>query len=231
MASALEMEREARPAYVEFKRIPIEDKAETLKQGHYVAKDVDYAYITPSYSKDVMKHKCSVWFPQLEIDKRNGRIPESWVEAYKKQYEAFKNGQELPVNGVPIKGWGIISPAQQETLIKMKILTVEDLSKANDEGIKRIGMGGLELKNKAVAWLKELDDKGSSSIEIADLKQQLVNAEGVIENQKTQIEDMKRRLNLYENESQPTVVEESTEITAVDILEDAAPSQKRKRSK
>jgi len=172
---------DARMPYVRFERVPYEDKAASLQAGHYVAKDIDMANITPPYSKDIMKYKVDSWFNQLTVDAQNGRIPSEWVEQYKKAYEAWKNGQELPLNGIPIKGWGVISPAQQETLIRMHVLTVEQLAEINSEGIGRIGMGGQDLKNKANAWLKSLKKSGGISIENAELKKKVDSQEFIIE--------------------------------------------------
>lgn len=158
--------------YVRFERIAVEDAAATREAGHYVARDVDMANITPPYSKDVMKYKVANWLEQLKVDAINARIPGEWVDKYKAAYEAWKRGQELPLDGFPIKGWGICSPAQQETLIKLHILTVEQLAAVNDEGLRRIGMGAVDLKNKAVAWLKQLDKAGKPAIEMAALKRE-----------------------------------------------------------
>ncbi|MCK9622144.1 MAG: hypothetical protein M0R47_16610 [Methylobacter sp.] len=158
--------------FVRFERIAVEDAAASREAGHYVAKDVDMANITPPYSKDVMKYKVVAWLGQLKIDAMNARIPADWVEKYTAAYEAWKRGQEMPVDGYPIKGWGVISPAQQETLIKLHILTVESLAAANDEGLRRIGMGAHDLKNKADAWLKQLKKAGPATVEIAALKKE-----------------------------------------------------------
>jgi hypothetical protein len=158
--------------FVRFQREAVENKSETLRQGHYVATDVDYVFVTPPYSKDIFKQKVAAWFSQIEQDAQNQRIPSEWVSDYKKAYDYFKKGQELPLDGIAIKGWGVISPAQQETLIKMHILTVEQLAAVNDEGLKRIGMGSVDLKNKAKAWLLSLKKSGSVSIEIAQLKKE-----------------------------------------------------------
>ena len=163
-------DQEARMPYVRFERVAVENKAESLKQGHYVAIDVDFACVTPPYSKDVMKFKVQNWFDQLEKDAAKNRFPHSWIGQFKKAYEAWKNGQELPLNGVPIRGWGIISPAQQETLIKLNILTVEQLAAVTEEGTRRIGMGAIDLKNKAQAWLKTLNKSGKAALEIAELR-------------------------------------------------------------
>jgi len=158
--------------FVRFERIPVENKVRSLEEGRYVAVDVDYVNVTPPFSKDIFKQKAAAWFEQLERDVQNNRISEAWVLDYKKAYEYWKRGQELPLEGTPIKGWGVISPAQQETLIRMNVLTVEVLAKINDEGIRRIGMGGIDLKNKASAWLKTLGKSGAATLEIAALKKE-----------------------------------------------------------
>lgn len=234
MVSALDEQREDRPAYVRFERVPVEDIAATLEAGHFVAKDVDYALITPPYSKDVMKYKVKAWFDILEQDFRNGRLPESWLVNYKKAYEMFKNGQEMPLNGTAIRGWGIISPAQQETLIKMNVLTVEDLASMNDEGLKRIGMGSIELKNKAKNWLLNLKDNGALVVQMADLQKKFANQEALIGRQTEVMEEMTRRLAMYETEENRSakVVPIVTESIGVDdILDDDEDAVKVARKK
>lgn len=170
--SDIEIKQE-KPAYVTFERRPVQDVVASEREGRYIATDVDYVKITPAYTKDVMIHKVKDWFSKLENDVRNERIPSAWVDHYKKHYAAFQSGQELPLDGTPIRGWGVLSPAQQEMLIRSMILTVEDLAGVNDDGIRRIGMGGVDLKNKAIAFLKSAKDTGSLVMENARLKAQL----------------------------------------------------------
>lgn len=212
------IDRKEKPSLVRFERVAIEDKAESLKQGKYVAKDVDFALVTAPYSKDVWKCKIKDWFPYLEHELRNERIPQSWYEHYKKSYEAWCNGQELPLIGTPIKGWGVIGPAKQEELIRLGILTVEMLSDVNDEGAKRIGMGVTELKAKAKAWLSQLNDKGPATQEIARLTVDNNNLQGQIKSLTAQVEKLMAMV------EKPEVVvrndESSNEITAQDLVED-----------
>jgi len=190
------MERKERPPYVKFVRTAIDDPAATKSAGHYVAKDVDFAHITPAYSKDIFKQPVDEWFSQLENDVRNERIPQQWLEQFKESYRAFQNGQEMPLHGTPIKGWGVISPAQQETLIRMNCLTVEDLSKMNDEGIKRFGMGAAELKMKATAWLDELKEKGSSVVRVGQLEQENALLRKNLEDLTKVVEDLKSAIEI-----------------------------------
>jgi hypothetical protein len=210
--------REERPAYVRFERRPIEDKEASLREGRYVAKDVDFALITPPYSKDCVEQKVSRWLEDLDRGLRDGRIPKQWVDLWKDGFNKWKNGQEVPLHGTPILGWGVISPAQQKMLIAINCLTVEDLAQVNDEGMKRIGMGGLELRNKAKAWLASMRDHGSVTVELASLKSENSVLKGSVESLSRQVENLTRMLQSTPMQA-PVMVDRSGEISASDLLE------------
>lgn len=161
--------------YVRFERKAIENQAASIEAGHYVAVDIDFVHVTPPGSKDIWTTKATNWMDQLKADVNQGRVPSEWVDKYSAAYQAWKNGQELPLEGTPIRGWGVISPAQQENLTRLNILTVEVLAAMNDEGLRRIGMGAIDLKHKADAWLKQISKAGKPTLEMAALKKE--NAE------------------------------------------------------
>jgi hypothetical protein len=217
-------EREDRPALVRFEIRAIENKPRSLLEGHYCADDVEFALTTPPYSKDVFPQKVKVWLEQLDVNVRNGRLPPDWANEYKKQYQAWKNGQELPPNGTAIKGWPVISPAQQSNLLHINILTVEDLAAVNDEGAKRIGMGALELKNKARAWLAQRNDKGPLTMEIAAVKSENEQLKASLTSMKAQMDAMEKRLNISASVDLQTLTRAAAApplaITANDILPD-----------
>lgn len=210
-------DRAERPAIVRFERVAVEDKAKTIENGRFTAKDVDYALITPPYSKDVVRMKVSSWLDNLERDAQAGRIPEEWVQRYKRAHELWQNGQEMPPDGTPIRGWAVISPAQQENLIRINILTVEDLAGVNDEGAKRIGMGAIELKNKAIAWLRTANDRGPLTIENAALKAENAVLRGQIETLQKQVAALQARAPSETSFAPPT----ENSLTADDILPEA----------
>jgi hypothetical protein len=184
--------RDNRPAYVKFEIRSEEDKAASEKEGRYVPKDVTYAIVTPCYSKDELHFKVDKWLAQMDEQVKNGRMPREWADAYKKAYKAFQDGQELPLEGVPIKGWPVISPSQQEMLIRMNIKTVEDLAGVNDEGARQIGMGAIQMKNKAIAWLSQARDKGPATMEIARLKTETEVQQSQIEKLSAQVDELKK---------------------------------------
>lgn len=216
------LERKDRPAYVRFERVAIEDPVASRAAGHYVAKDVDYALITPPFSKDIFKIKVAQWLVNLKQDVQNDRLPQQWADQYVDAYKRWQNGQEIPLSGTPIKGWGVISPAQQETLIRLNILTVEDMAACNDEGINRIGMGASELRNKAKAWLAQLSDKGPLTVEIAALKSENQVQKGSIAILTRQVEELMGQVRASNMGQAP--VAESNDIGASDILDDTEPA-------
>jgi hypothetical protein len=163
-------EKEERPAYVRFETRAIESKAMSMEAGRAVCVDVDFALVTPPYSKDLVEIKADQWLMNAKNNVKNGRIPQKWLDYWLGSFEAFKEGKETPLDGMPIKDWGAITPAQIKNLLAIQIRTVEDLAAVNDQGLRRIGMGAQELKRKAVNWLKTVEDHGSVTLEITKLQ-------------------------------------------------------------
>jgi hypothetical protein len=185
---------EERPAYVMFEMRAVEDRAATITNGYYSTKDVEFALITPPYSKDCVEMECGVWLKKNDDDERNGRIPSTWRDKWKLAYDAWKNGQELPLDGYPIKGWGVLSPSQQANLLAVGIKTVQDLAKVNDEGLKRIGMGSVDLKNRATAWLKAESGPGKLAQENAALKVKVDSQDEQIKQLAATVDELKAML-------------------------------------
>lgn len=210
--------REERPPLVRFERRPVEDVVASREQGRYVAKDVDFALVTPPYSKDCIVHKVSNWLLNVKKNVREGRTPQSWLDNWEKGYNAWKNGQEMPLRGTPIKGWGILSPAQQEMLIQINCPTVEDLADINDEGLKRIGIGGLDLKNKAKNWLASLRDHGAVTVQMAAMEAENATLKASLEALQNQVNAL--RAMVPKQQEQVVVENNSAEISAAELLED-----------
>jgi len=221
MALADLAEQTERPAFIRFEQRPYEDKQASLQKGRSVSKDVDIVIVTPPYTKENYEFKWESWITNQERNVKNNRVPKAFVEHWKKMYHAFKEGQESPVNGTPIKDWSAISPAQCKNLIAMHILTIEDLAACNAEGLKRIGMGARDLVAKAQNWLKSTEDHGSVTMELTHLQSENEQLKTEITTLKEQVKILKYQV---ENNVAPAVsepmYEPSTEITASDLLEE-----------
>lgn len=203
------MDKAEIPAYVRFEQRPVQDLS---IKDRYAAKDVDFVIITPPYSKDELIKKASTWLADLDTHVRNGRLRQDWADAYKASYKAWKEGREIPLNGTPIKGWPVISPAQQETLIAMKVMTVEALAAMTDEGIRRYGMGGVDLKNKACAWLSQAKDKGPLTMENARLKREVEVLTQTVNNLQAKLHEMISRMDNASIASTPSAAVDTDEF-------------------
>jgi hypothetical protein len=218
-----------RPSYVQFEARVAEDKAASVREGRYVAREFDVAIVTPPYSKDCVEFKVEQWLSNIDRNLRDGRIPEEWAKHWRDSYKRWKEGQELPLNGTPIKGWGVISPSQQAALIHVNCRTVEDLAAVNEEGMRRIGMGAVDLRTKAQAWLASMKDHGGSTVKIAALEQENAVLRTSVETLEKKVADLAARVT--EPEARPVSYDNVHEITSADLLADDKPLIPRKHRK
>lgn len=70
-----------------------------------------------------------------------------------REYEAFKAGQEAPVDGTPLADWPQIGRARVEELAYFHIRTVEQLAAVNDAHLQNLGMGAREERERAKVFL------------------------------------------------------------------------------
>lgn len=189
MINMLQEERAA--FYVEFELRPIEDRAESIKAGHPVYKDQEIAVITmPGGSLVVDK----VITDALLYEWRHGdgrRKPPAPHAA--RAYEAWKEGREAPLEGTDLKNWPGVTPAQLKTCQGANIRTLEDLASANAEAIKRLGMGGLALVQKAQAYLSSADSNKAAE-EISALKVRMDELAESLKSKDETIAELEQRL-------------------------------------
>lgn len=164
-----------RPPFVRFETKSFEDREASLKAGHYVGNDVDFAYITPAGSKDIIERNVQEWFEMLRGQVTQERMPAEWADHFFRLYEGFKAGKEPPVNGTPVLNWPGLSPSQVKQLLSLHLRAVEDVAQMNEETIARLGMGGRALKDRAIAWLAAAKDIGV--VAEASAAMQVENAE------------------------------------------------------
>ena len=160
---AIEIQK-PRPPYVMFETKAVEDRAASEAAGSYRSKDVDYAYITPQGSKDRIMRVATEWLAHLKVEVAQERYPKEWLNFYEDSYSAWKKGQEIPLSGTPVKNWPFPSPSQINLMLDLNLRTVEDVASANEEAIRRMGMGGQSLKQAAVNFLQSASDGGGKLV-------------------------------------------------------------------
>ena len=162
-----------RPPHVRFIKVPQEDRNASIEAGHPVFIDVDHVVITPQGSKDSVTKPVKDWLDNSDQQVREERLPADWAEKFHNGYAHWKRGEEIPVEGTSLVSWPAISPGELMTCKGIHILTVEDLATANEEGIRRLGMGGLELKKRAKAYLDAAAGPGKVMAENKALQQKV----------------------------------------------------------
>lgn len=150
----------ARPPFVSFEYRSVERRTQ---EGMVELRDVAYAIITPAGSKDRVEKIAEEWLEHIQHEamvSEGERFPLVWVQHYKAAYQAWKSGQELPVDGTPVRSWPVASPSQVKHLLSLHVITVEQLAEANEETIHRLGMGGRALVQQAKDFLASKDGSG-----------------------------------------------------------------------
>lgn len=187
---------QARPPFVEFKRVAIRDVKRSEEAGRHVTKDVDFAFIMQPGSKDVVERIATDWLDMLKVKVLNGApdaYPEEWVNAFHNKYKAWQEGLDAPLNGTSVREWPVLSPAQAENFIALRIPTIEDVAAMTEDAMRHFGMGGRELKEKAIQWMTGQDAAAQAMQENATLKEQLAELKAQVAELKAAAEPKRRK--------------------------------------
>ena len=185
------LQEERHGFYVEFELRPEEDREASIDQGMPVFKDVEFAMITMPGGGLVVDKPIN---EALLYEWKNGdnrRKPPSPF-AYR-AYEAWKEGREAPVNGTDLKNWPGVTPAQLKTCQNATVRTIEDLAAANADTIRKLGMGGVAMMEKAKAYLAAANQNKTSE-EVSALMVKLEALSDTVKRKDEQISDLLERL-------------------------------------
>jgi hypothetical protein len=124
--------------FVSFFSDAIELKAESEKQGRPVYKDVPFIRIVvPGDVNNIIERKAN--------DQDKLKFPKAWA-----RFEASEaEGQE----GTPLEQWPQMSRSMVKECKYFEIHTVEQLANLSDINVSKMGMGYMDLRNKAKAYL------------------------------------------------------------------------------
>lgn len=147
------MLQDKRPPFVRFedREYGINHEA-TARAGRPIPNVVPFALITPFGSKDCVEKVATEWIAQIERQAMSGQYPAEWVATYKLQFDKWKQGQELPRDGTPVKTWQAITKEQQVRLTALGYTVIEDLAQVPDSGLDMIGLDGRYLRDLARKW-------------------------------------------------------------------------------
>lgn len=189
-------EKGPRP-HVRFETRPVEDRAASIEAGHKLYKDVDWVIITPAGGKDVREDIADDWLKKIEAQAQTGMYDYEWARDFRKMFDMYKEGKELPEDGTPLRMCTtLFSPAEIQNCLAVNVRTLEGLAQANEEALSRMGMGARALKTRAQEAIKAGEGKESAmkvealSLENESLKQRVTDLTAVVNELREQMATM-----------------------------------------
>lgn len=190
------MSENLRPPYTEFFFNEEEDREKTIELGYYIPKKTPYVRLMQIGSRDTVVKKAEDWLSELRANGENGRVPLTWHEHFNIKFKNWLDGNEAPEFGTPVLGNVIYSPEQQQRLIRAGVRTLEDAKIMNDETIKRLGMDGRDLKNRAVKAMESANSLATKcealEAESEMLKNQVIELQGKVKELETALKTKKQ---------------------------------------
>jgi hypothetical protein len=111
---------------------------------------------------------------------------EQHKQEYRRQFERFEKGMKDVIDGTPLSMWPVVNKSQVKECEFFEIRSVEQLAELSDSTCKRMGMGYMELRSKAKAWLLAAKDSALVTRQAAENDR----LQGEIEALKEQIAQM-----------------------------------------
>jgi hypothetical protein len=125
--------------FVQFYSEPVEHKFESERQGRPIFRDMPFIRkLTPGDPSNVIER------PADDADKQN----------YPREWAIFEREEAVGVSGTPLEQWPQIKRSQVREAKYFEVHTVEQLAELNDSVCQKLGMGFVELRNQAKAYLQ-----------------------------------------------------------------------------
>lgn len=179
--------------------IRFEDKSEpdpikTAEAGHPVYKTVHFAYVRNPGSRDEWTTKVNENF-----FRQYGRAAyDKWIET-----------QEQPAEGTPLELWPPLPKHLVEEWRYFHVRSIEQLAALSDTNVQRMGMGVLEWRKKAQAWLEDAKTGAASQKLVSDNERLMREVERLTR----QVQELKNHL-----DGQPAVLPAAMDINALAAL-------------
>lgn len=106
---------------------------------------------------------------------------------WKEQYDAFRKGEEVSINGTPLEQWAYLPRTAVLELKALDLHTVEQVAGLPDNSLHRIGMAGRNIRDMANAYL----DEGAAQSITTEALARAERAEARVANLEKQVEEFR----------------------------------------
>lgn len=189
----------------------IKNEAKTAAEGRAVFDNVEWIKIQIPGSKDSAERKVT------ENDKRR----------FHTRYQEWKVAGEMPVDGIPLKEWPMVSASQIAEFAALNIHTVEQLSAVSDSHLANLGMGGRTLRDKAISYLAQAKDS-SFAMRVAQENKTLKSE---LERTQALLAELAAKVSVLSGVAVQSVTPLAYETTVADeVISAGKPKKKKKES-
>ena len=122
----------------------VQSKLKSEKEGRPIFDMVDMVEMNVPGSRDTSNKKCS---PEV--------LQKYQIEP---QYQMWKATQAQPVTGTPLTEVPFLNIAQIKEYNALNVMSLEQLADLSDTAIQKLGMGAMEARRKAQAYMKAAGD-------------------------------------------------------------------------
>jgi len=182
--------------HIRFETRSEEDRAASVEAGRKIYRDVDWVIVTPHGSRDFVENHAEQWLKNISSRAEVGQYDIEWVQQFRKMYEMYKEGKEMPLDGTALRMLtNLFTPAEIRNMAELHVLTLEAAASMNEETLARLGMGSREWKHRAQEALKQQSNTGDAlkiaamETENLDLKRRVADLESVIMDMQTQLRE------------------------------------------
>ena len=144
-----------------FKTMAFKNERKSVEAGRPIFDDVEVVEVRFAGSKD-----CGVYrsndFSHWDVDEETGeQLHLTYAERWPKQYQQFKAKQQQTKSGTPLDYVPFLSDGKRSELRALNIYTIEALAELDGQPLKNLGVGGRELKNRAMEYLASSSHDGT----------------------------------------------------------------------
>lgn len=145
-----------------FKTMTCKDEPKSIAAGRPIFVDIEIVEVRIAGSKDTMVARVHDLRPEWVVDEETGDQRQlTYAETWPRQFEQFKLKQQQTKSGTPLDYVPFLTPAKRAELRAFNIYTIEALAEIDGQPLKNLGIGGRELKNRAIEYLASSSHDGT----------------------------------------------------------------------
>jgi hypothetical protein len=159
-----------------FKNMAIEDKGRSQQMGRPIFNDLEVVELRIPGTKDFSVQPATAFCGWVVDEETGEQVKLTYAEKYARQYRQFKERQHQTMTGTPLDYVPFLTEGKRAELRALSVYTVEMLAELDGQPLKNLGIGGRDLKNKAIEYLASSDHSATvmrQRLEIEALQVQL----------------------------------------------------------